>query len=677
MTSPITPIPPYVPSFKPVPQVTPFTYRDGVTMLKKLDDMVKYLNRVIVPFVNTDLTELGDKVESDINGMIDQVNEAIDNVINSSVQVQDAVVAGIFQNPASATRAVADGLYATFAALDSVTNRVTTLEGEFTTLDGKVASLQTQVALFADIITNGRLSQAELDQNYASKATQTTVETGRLSVLGVQQSVGRGVNITQFGAVGDGVTDDTVAIQNAINAAKAQMDKPTIFIPSDGKTYLITAPLIINKAFFTISGGDTRTPAQFKPKIKGAFVGELIRCTAQALSLTNIVFEGDYQDTGGGVYNGNVTYGVILDRTGQPDAAADIDSSIVGCMFRSLKKSVKVVGRNLDFIDNLIGISGKGVEVFTYGTGTNLDETRGHRFINNRFHTLGWGNGTTLTGVDTPVAIDADNKVFGMKISGNLCDGGTGGLYRGPTDRMQISDNHMYNMIDTGIRFISGGSGWEVVNNTYSAIYNSAIFLGGATRTPDSFIEALAGVNVVDGVIANNVVVSTRKHGISIESGSALVIANNSIKDANCYWDKGDGHIYDAIYVNTGNNCVISDNMIRTSQLGGQSTYRYGINLGTSSVARVSGNVIALPFTAAYNVVATSSIATDWDTRTAAVANFTAATDPINLVAQGKRIGGMVFCTDHASGARPHYASGTTATSTWLNADGTVAHTPV
>src|SRR6187431_3400117 len=50
MTTPI--LPPYVPPFKPVPQVTPFTYRDGVTMLKKLDGLGSYINKVLVPFVN-------------------------------------------------------------------------------------------------------------------------------------------------------------------------------------------------------------------------------------------------------------------------------------------------------------------------------------------------------------------------------------------------------------------------------------------------------------------------------------------------------------------------------------------------------------------------------------------------------------------------------------------------
>lgn len=162
-------IPPYEPSFKPVPTVTPFTYRDGVTMLKKLDNMVRYLNLVIVPFINNNLEALADEVEADIQSMIDQVNAAIDSVLNSSIEVQDAVVSGIFSDTESASRAVTDALYASHAALDSISN----------------------------IINSGYLSEAALDAAYApltsTNARITTLEnlvnTGRLSTTGLTSSI--------------------------------------------------------------------------------------------------------------------------------------------------------------------------------------------------------------------------------------------------------------------------------------------------------------------------------------------------------------------------------------------------------------------------------------------------------------------------------------------------------
>lgn len=55
--------------------------------------------------------------------------------------------------------------------------------------------------------------------------------------------VGGGINVVNFGAVGDGVTDDTAAIQAAINAAEAQTPQATVIFP--GSTYRCNSALTV------------------------------------------------------------------------------------------------------------------------------------------------------------------------------------------------------------------------------------------------------------------------------------------------------------------------------------------------------------------------------------------------------------------------------------------------
>lgn len=75
------PLPPFSPDFGPVPNITPFTYRDGRTYLDKLTGLVYWANNSLVP----------------------QMNEAVEIVINDGIQLQDPVMAGIVENDTSAT----------------------------------------------------------------------------------------------------------------------------------------------------------------------------------------------------------------------------------------------------------------------------------------------------------------------------------------------------------------------------------------------------------------------------------------------------------------------------------------------------------------------------------------------------------------------------------------------
>lgn len=130
--SPVIPIPPYVPEWGPAPQVTPFTYRDGRTYIQRLENLKRYIDRIIVPWVNENVEGLSDELTREINALIDQVNQAVQEIINNSITVQDSVVAGIFNDLESQTRVVTDGIYASVASLNDVKTDVENLPNLYT-----------------------------------------------------------------------------------------------------------------------------------------------------------------------------------------------------------------------------------------------------------------------------------------------------------------------------------------------------------------------------------------------------------------------------------------------------------------------------------------------------------------------------------------------------------------
>src|SRR5699024_1102497 len=120
------------------PTITPFTYYDGATYLEILEALRRWLTDVLVPgvggvygdvdervpapvnYVDTAIAENKTWTEQEVNTLTAYVDDAVQQVINDSIEVQDPVVAGIVDNPASLTRSQTDRLYRwhTFNVLD-------------------------------------------------------------------------------------------------------------------------------------------------------------------------------------------------------------------------------------------------------------------------------------------------------------------------------------------------------------------------------------------------------------------------------------------------------------------------------------------------------------------------------------------------------------------------------
>jgi len=140
----------------------------------------------------------------------------------------------------------------------------------------------------------------------------------------VQAKLREVVSVQDFGAVGDGSTDDTVAIQAAINTGH------TVYFPQTIGGYLITAPLVVS-TFNQVLYGD-RGAVTNRPTIR-------LSASSSALNVfsvtgASITFRGLTIVGRGRTITG--MQGVIAER---PTGVADIDLYIIDCTIGSCNYS--------------------------------------------------------------------------------------------------------------------------------------------------------------------------------------------------------------------------------------------------------------------------------------------------------------------------------------------------
>lgn len=232
MTMPF--LPPYEAPFKPVPQVTPFSYRDGVTMLKKLDGMVRYINRTLVPFVNDNYEQLSEDFETQVNALIEAVNAAIALVIDDSIELQDAVLVEIINDVESLSRQALDTLYASVEDVEALTIVV----------DGHTTSI---ASIVADL--SGRLSTATLDARYVR---DSELDAQSATHIGTPDSASYIAVEAHLGSVISDVADNTAAI----GALDTRVDDTEAdIVDLENAAQYITVPGIVNLNPTLWSGG--------------------------------------------------------------------------------------------------------------------------------------------------------------------------------------------------------------------------------------------------------------------------------------------------------------------------------------------------------------------------------------------------------------------------------------
>jgi hypothetical protein len=219
----------------------------------------------------------------------------------------------------------------------------------------------------------------------------------------VQLKLQESVSVKDFGAIGDGSTDDTVAIQAAMDSTAT-----TLYFPKGNYILNNQVTLSATSSVFQFTGD--------------GYLSSRIKCNASGV---NILLEKANVEFAGLRFNGGVGSNPIAVKTALTTNYADCDTWFRDCWFNSdIHIGHQVVGRGSQFI-NCILKSDTTMEItapspYNHSAGpTSQVPEAGMR----RYKVIGCDIDSAGTLVSIPNSTTADKYIHGLIISGNHFNG--------------------------------------------------------------------------------------------------------------------------------------------------------------------------------------------------------------------------------------------------------------
>mgnify|MGYP001017801579 CR=1 FL=1 len=339
------------------------------------------------------------------------------------------------------------------------------------------------------------------------------------------------VNVRWFGAKGDGVTDDTVAIQAALTAA-----------PADGRVtlppgvYRIGATLTVSKKLYIDgSGASLSETAILAPMLA-------LDSSADGSTVRGLTFVGSETI---GTFPGDTT---ALDRTAITVSSAD-DVLIDGIKVTGKSSGVKLYQSAGGTVQNsrFSGFIVAPTAGANNSSATNIEEGTGCRVLNTSVANMGSA---------ALVRLEAQRAVIHGVRGENLYDNG---VYISSGDAGSVTGCTFDNLLGDGSTGIKvRGSRHTVVGNTVSNATNggAGIMATGNGETPDA-----QGRNGSGTVIAGNTITTTGHHGIYLGPQDGY-FPRDFIVTGNCLSDTAtDGGGFTAIYAQGDGHIVQGNNI--------------------------------------------------------------------------------------------------------------------
>lgn len=348
---------------------------------------------------------------------------------------------------------------------------------------------------------------------------------------------GSSFNVLDYGAVGDGLTDDTTSIQAAINAANTAGGGSVCF-PSG--TYLISSTLNGNDDIHLYADGNAR----IKSNISGTG-GAIIKF----LDKSNFSVKG-------------------LEIEGLNDASATAER---GIDVRSETNTINSC-TNFDISDNRIYNCYTGIKMGITPSASTVEGmvSNGRVYSNYIENSKSFGI-VHFAGV--ALVTTSGNVIKGSDSVGiSVEDRSTASTHSTPCRTISVSDNVITDVKSTSIK-CEGSFGISIVGNTLrnggsaSEGTNNTDGKGIALRTISQDPAGIGDVNTVSG----NSIIRFRQYGIQLIGVENCVVSSNTIKDIGIYRSGSDDNSARCIQLefsaaNSGNqganNNLISNNVL-------------------------------------------------------------------------------------------------------------------